>query len=213
MMRQQLKTAIYNGWRELRANRRLQWGALAILAILVVEGGMRWGDHLSGQQKALLKLQGDVAELRSRVRHQADLEKHLAGLSEVRQAVEERLWSVPSEAVGQARLKEWIEDVLKRSGATGANLTLSGVALPGGRDPLETNPATKGGAPDLREFRASVRMNFSPAALEKVLAEIEGGNALGGIESLSVNRRERRAEFTLFVLMRVAHPHAAGSVQ
>ncbi len=191
-------------WQEFRGNRRLQWGLLAVLAILIGEGGLRWADSLSRQGEEARKLNADLVLLRSQTRSEPVLRQTLADLQATRKSVDEKLWSVPSEAVGQARLKEWLEDTLKKTGATGASLSLSSVRAAGNKEEPASAAAEKGQQESLREFRAIVRMHFAPGSLEKLLAEIEAGEAFAGVESLTVNRRERRVEVMIFVLMRVA---------
>lgn len=197
-------------WHELKANRRLQMGLLCVLAMALFEGGMRWNDRLQAQRQELQKLQGDLVHLRAQSRNERALRQSLLEFEQVRRQVEKKVWAVPSEAVGQARLKEWANDWLKRCGVSGAVLNLSAARPLGESREVSQETKDQGKQPPqnqkeaLREFRASVRYSFTPETLEKVLAEIEGGDAFSSVETLTVNRRERRVELTFRILMRLA---------
>jgi hypothetical protein len=171
--------------RDLSGNRRLQWGLLAVLVILGVEGGLRWMDNLETQERKLAQLRGQKIQLREQVRDKTALEALLDKAERLKEAARTRLWVVPSEAVGQARQKDWVQNLAQREGIRLQTLVLAAPrANPGGAPP----------AADIREFRATLTFPFSPAQLEKALAAIETGPAFARIEGLKVNRRMRRVE-------------------
>lgn len=188
---------------EIRSNKRLSYGLVVIVAVICVEGGMRWMDWVAQQQSELVQLQTDLLALRSNTRNEATLKEALVRAERLQEAIDTRLWLVASEAVGQARLKDWLTDVVKTALANQYAITLAS-----SRELI--NAQTKG-PPDLtnlREFRATLSFQFTPSALEKVLAEIEGGKPFSSIDNLLVKQRERRVELTVRVLMRVTDvPH------
>lgn len=189
---------------EFRANPRLRYLAALVLLVLLVEGGLRWADSLTQQQAALTQLQSDLAKLRSHSRDEKSLRASLATVAGQSQAIEQRIWSVPSEAVGQARLKDWLVGVAQRSVADQYNITLGG-----GGDTARPAATAKPANAALRELRATMSFRFTPSALEAVLAEIEGGQPFAAIDTLSVKRQERKVELTVRVLVRVAPAPAA----
>ncbi len=194
---------------EFRANRKLQYGLLGIALILCVEGGMRWVENLSSQEKQLQQLRSELRQLRSQSRDEDDLRQQLADLERAQQTIDERLWVVSSEAVGQAQLKDWLSGVLKKAEAKKFKLVLSSPR------PVSKAGAVRGGraggkgessaqqASDLRDFRANVTMEFSPVSLERVLRDIEGGLPLAMVESLMVKRQERKVDLSVRVMMRI----------
>jgi hypothetical protein len=100
--------------------------------------------------------------------------------------------------VGQARLKDWLTEIVKSSIADQYAITLAASRELGGqgKEGVPSTDATK-------EFRATVTFRLTPRALEGVLLEIEGGEPFAAVESLVVRKQERRVELTVRVLMRV----------
>lgn len=193
-----LREQIDRAWRELRGSRRLQLALLAFIAIAATEGGLRWSDRLTARERQLQELRGELRDLRAQSRDEAELRQALAKLAEARRELDARLWRVPSEAIGQARLKDWLGDLAKRAGVTNPTLTLSAAK------PLSS--ADKAASAELRavqELRAVVGYGFTPEALERTLAAIEGGEALAAVEALNASRRDRRVEMTVRVLAHV----------
>ncbi|MBV6477087.1 MAG: hypothetical protein KJZ92_04485 [Rhodocyclaceae bacterium] len=190
-------------WRELRGSRRLQLALLAFVVIAAAEGGLRWSDRLAARERQLQDLRGELRSLRAQSRDEAELRQALAGLAEARRELDARLWRVPSEAIGQARLKDWLGGIAKQAGVANPTLTLSPAK------PLlaaDKAPAAELGA--VHELRAVLGYAFTPDALERTLAAIEGGEALAAVEALNASRRDRRIEMTVRVLARV-EPRAA----
>lgn len=112
-------------WRELRGSRRLQLALLAFVVIAAAEGGLRWSDRLAARERQLQDLRGELRSLRAQSRDEAELRQALAGLAEARRELDARLWRVPSEAIGQARLKDWLGGIAKQAGVANPTLTLS----------------------------------------------------------------------------------------
>lgn len=181
---------------ELRVNLRLQVGFAVIVLVLLVEGGLRWYAWIEQQQIARSRLQAEVLSLKAKVQDEAGLRETLAELQQTSESVSRRLWHVSSEAVGQARLKDWLTDILKRSIADQYAITLAPSREIG-------KPGAAAMTMVAREFRASVSFRLTPRALEGVLLEIEGGEPFSAIETLVVKKQERRVELTVRVLMRI----------
>jgi hypothetical protein len=194
--------------REFQQSRRLQLGLAAVLLLVGVEGCLRWIDHLAARERQLQEVRSELGTLRTQSGDESALRQSLADLVRAREAVDARLWAVSSEAVGQARLKDWVSGIINRVRAQNYTLAVSTARPVGGNAE----------AGDLREIRATTSMTFTPAVLEMVLGEIEGGEAFANVEALNVDQRQRRVELTLRVLMRinrkgtaaVAMPTAAG---
>lgn len=204
----------------LRQSRRLQVGMVLIALLVAGEGVLRWNDHLTDKLEQLQKMRSELRNLRNQTRDEAALHKTLADLRQARETVDSRLWVVSSEAVGQARLKDWLKATLKRAGIVSQSLKIS-AAQPvnergrGERYSPSTNssniapaqntmPDTDAASqPGLRQINATLNIPFTPATLEQLLGDIEGGDAYAGVEALTIMQRERRAELTIRILLRV----------
>lgn len=188
---------------ELRANPRLRYGLIAIVLMVLVEAGLRWNDVITQQQAVVTRLQTELTTLRSHARDENALRTALEQAQTMAQTMDERLWTVSSEAVGQARLKDWLTEIVKKSIADQYAITLAASHEIGKPGKNEGNAASP-----MREFRANVSFRFTPRALEGVLLEIEGGEPFAAVETLVVRKLERRVELTVRVLMRIqAVPH------
>jgi len=189
-------------WQAFKANRRLQIGVLLIIMIILFEVGARWVERLSVQRQQLQQLRAELVAVRAQSRNKDALRTSLQEFDRARQVIDAKIWPVSSEAVAQARLNEWLGAVLKRAGVVSPVVRLTG-ARPLAEEDARGAGTSAGGAGRLQEFRAVVRYAFTPETLEKVLAEIESGEAMAAIESLTVNKRERRVEFSVRVMMLV----------
>lgn len=199
-----LRTLLGGLQKELQATRHLRHGLLAVAVLILGEAGLRWSDRLDAAGQRLRELRAELGELRAQTRDEAGLRASLALLETARRTVDSRLWQVSSEATGQARMKDWLDEILKRAGATGPKIALSSARVAGAAKQAGATTSDAG----LREIRATVTAGFSPALLEQALFEIEGGEALAVIEALAASRRDRRIEFTVRVLFRIAPPPA-----
>jgi hypothetical protein len=184
---------------ELRGNSRLRWGLLAIALVLLVDGALRWSDWVTRQQQTLTRFQTELAELKSNARDEASLRSALAQAKTMSEAVDARLWTVSSEAVGQARMKDWLTDIVKRAVANQYVVTLA-ASRELGKPGTSSVPTV---SPTLREFRATVSFQLTPRALEGVLLDIEGGEPFAAVETLLVKKQERRVEITVRLIMRI----------
>ena len=191
---------------ELRSNPRLLYGLVLIALVLLVELGLRWSDSITQQQQSLAKLQAELSRLKSGMRNEAALTQSLAQINQMGKALDARLWTVSSDAVGQARLKDWLTEVVKRAIAdqyaitVGASQEVGKPAELAGSDTVGNMTASDSA---LREFRATVSFRLTPRALEGVLLDVEGGEPFAAVETLTVKGQERRVEMTLRVLMRI----------
>ncbi|MBX3654348.1 MAG: hypothetical protein KF686_09190 [Ramlibacter sp.] len=195
-------------FQEIRSNRRLQWGGFVIVLVLTADLGARWGERLHTMQQTYAQLQAEVASLRSQARNESTMAVALRDARAASDLADARLWVVSSEAVGQARLKDWLVELLKQSNANGYAVS---IANPKALSPSATEKSaaaveSRGNEfkpSGILEFGATISFVFTPESLEKVLASTEAGEPLAKVESLSVRRNERRVEIGLRVLMRV----------
>lgn len=187
---------------ELRGNSRLRWGLFAIALVLLVDGALRWSDWVARQQQTLTRFQTELAELKSNARDEASLRSALAQAKTMSDVVDARLWTVSSEAVGQARMKDWLTDIVKRAIANQYAVTLA-ASRELGKPATSSVPTV---SPTLREFRATVSFQLTPRALEGVLLDIEGGEPFAAVETLLVKKQERRVEITVRLIMRIQPP-------
>jgi len=204
-----LLTAIRKVWSDMQSSPRLRWGLMIIVVVLLVEGGLRWSDAIALQRQQISGLQAKVANLRAGMKDEALLKDTLIATRNAAALVDSRLWTVSSEAVGQAKLKDWLTDVIKRNIADQYTINLSAsreMARPetGAYGVLvATNEQASSDKVGVREFRANITFKLTPKALEGVLIDVEGGEPLSAVESLLVKGLERRVEMTVRVLMRI----------
>lgn len=212
-----LQKTLASYFQEFRANKRLQYGCAAIVLIALVQGGLNWSDRLTNQNRVLNQVRGEIATLKQQSLDEAALRQTLLELEQLDEEVNGRLWTIASEAVGQARLKDWLNETLARVGATNPTLNLANPRPPGKdketsrqdessatrRGETGNKPGTSPSDLGLREFRATIGFIFTPDSLERLLAALEGGEPLVAVDSLTVNKRDRRAEIGIRVLMRV----------
>lgn len=203
-----LQAALTKVVADIRANSRLRWGIVLIVLVVLVDSGLRWSDAVAKQQQVLAKMQADVAALKSGLRNESALQESAASSRQLAALIDKRLWTVSSEAVGQARMKDWLTDMAKRNIADQYIVTLGASRELGKQDGENTtnSGATNKADSTIREFRANFSFKLTPRALEGVLLDIEGGEPFGAVESLLVKGQERRVEMTVRVLMRIQAP-------
>ncbi len=200
---------------EISANSRLRWGLVIVGLIVLVDGGLRWRDAVTQQQQVVAKLNADVAALKSGFKNESVLQRAVESSRLLAAIIEMRLWTVSSEAVGQAKMRDWLTEVVKRNIADQYAITLGVSRELGKQDSgaaASLSTSSEGQAGTIREFRANVSFRLTPRALEGVLLEVEGGEPFGVVESLLVKGQERRVEMTVRVLMRIQPPAEAGRV-
>ena len=205
-MPQQLKKILDSALTEIRGKRSLQYGLLAMALLFCGEMLLQWSDWQEAQEKQWQQLRSELRTLRNQSRDEATLRNQLNALETQQMLVDERLWRVSSEAVGQARLKDWLTEQLKKAGVTQFKLSLS---TPVGLNTQQTTPATTPPAPgktpatELYELRANLTYAFTPSTLEDVLLTIEGSKALAAVESLKVSRRDRSVDMGIRILVHI----------
>ena len=121
----QLKKTLDSALSEIRSKRSLQYGLLAMALLFCSELLLQWSDWQDAQEKQWQQLRSELRTLRHQSRDEATLRNQLSELEAQQRIVGERLWRVSSEAVGQARLKDWLGEQLKKAGINKFKLTLS----------------------------------------------------------------------------------------
>jgi hypothetical protein len=102
---------------EFRRNRRLQLGLVAIALVVLVDRALAWSDSLDARRQALTQAQIEVATLKSQARNEAAMQTAMRDIRAAAALADARLWVVSSEAVGQARLRDWLIEQIKLAGA------------------------------------------------------------------------------------------------
>jgi Type II secretion system (T2SS), protein M subtype b len=196
-------------WRaELAANRRLQVGLALVVLIVLAYGFVYWGEAIARDSKRLAALQAEAVALKSQDSNPARWQERLAKVQALQSAVTERLWVNTSEAAAQARLRDWLTEIARSAVASRYLVTLGSVATVSGATSAANlaNAASAADAPPataLRQFKASLSFDFQPQSVESALAAIEGGNQFAFVDSLSINKRARRAEINITVFARI----------
>ena len=111
----QLKKTLDSALSEIRSKRSLQYGLLAMALLFCSELLLQWTDWQDAQEKQWQQLRSELRTLRHQSRDEATLRNQLSELEAQQRIVGERLWRVSSEAVGQARLKDWLGEQLKQA--------------------------------------------------------------------------------------------------
>lgn len=202
---------LYTFWtnhlKEFKSNKRLQYGSIAILLIALIDGGLRWSDRLTVQTRELHKLAGEITTLKQQALDESAFKNALDSARQARKTVDTRLWTAPTDAIGQARLKDWLLDISILAGIASPKLNLANPKplqemKDTARGPFELS-ARSGG---LKRFPATLSFRFTPEALERCLAEIEGGEPFALVDSLVINKSEMRVEIGLSMLIRIVTP-------
>ena len=207
----QLKKTLDSALSEIRSKRSLQYGLLAMALLFCSELLLQWTDWQDAQEKQWQQLRSELRTLRHQSRDEATLRNQLSELEAQQRIVGERLWRVSSEAVGQARLKDWLGEQLKKAGINKFKLTLSTPTVLDARRAEElakreirlSPPPAGEKTLDLYELRANLNFSFTPATLEAFLLAIEGSEAFTSVESLKVTRRDRSADLGMRILVRI----------
>jgi hypothetical protein len=187
---------------DLRSNRRLHWGIAIIALILLGYALLVWSDNVERSSKQLRKLQGEISSLKAQSRDTKPWQERIAEIKQQRRSLDKRLWVNPSEAAVQARLRDWLTEIAKSSIANRYLVTLGSVTN-ATRD-ASGGAVTEGTLPEkLKQYKASLSFDFTPASLEAVLLAIEGGGQFAVVDTLSVNKRAKRVEVNVIVFARL----------
>lgn len=207
---------VRNIFNELRTNKRLQLACLALLLIAILEGSLRWSDRISAQSAELNKIRGEISTLKQESSNESAIRASLGELEKLKAQIDERLWQAPSEAVGQARLKDWLNEAIQRTGLSNPTINMASPRpldaqkdKAGSASPAKDSKTSSGLASEMRELRATISFRFTPEAVERFLAEIEASNLYAAVDTLTINRREMRAEMGIVVLLQLSPSEAS----
>jgi hypothetical protein len=187
-------SALESALGEARQNPRLQFGLVAIGAIVVLYGLLLWGDAIESSERRVaraheeLRLAGssDAAEQRWR-----DAAQRAA---EAAAAIESRLWQAPTLAQAQAEIQDWAERTLTNAGARGVTVSI-GTDTGGVERRDEAGPTP---------VRLTITFDGSAQILDQVLPLLEGDQRLARITSLRATRGPSRVEIALLAYARIA---------
>jgi hypothetical protein len=179
---------------EARQNPRLQFGLVAIGAIVVLYGLLLWGDAIDSSERRLaraheeLRLAGssDAAELRWR-----DAAQRAA---EAAAALEARLWRAPTLAQAQAEIQDWAERALTGAGARSVTVAIG----------TETGSVERRDETGPTPVRLTITFDGTAQILDQVLPLLEGDQRLARITSLRAARGQSRIEIVLLAYARIA---------
>lgn len=190
---------------EFKSNKRLQYGSMVILLITLVNGSLHWSDRITTQTQELKALTGEIVTLKQQAMDETLFQEALTKATQAHQIVEARLWTVPTDAIGQARLKDWLLDTMARAGITNPNLNLANPKpIEEAPPPLPQSASSTVNRGGLKRFGATISFRFTPETLERCLGELEGGDPFIAVDTLVINKREARVEIGLGVLISVA---------
>lgn len=189
---------------ELHANRRVQIGLLLIATIFAGYQLAKLSDHVDAQRDQLVAARSELGKARLRSRN-VDGKKQLeAKRGQLQRALDSSLWRVPSPAVAQAQMNEWLVSGLSRLSLD--RLSVSQTTLVPKKNASVSLDALSGNfsdsAPDaqqgeLVEVKASVSFAYDSVLLIDALAFLESGQRHAVVDSLTVSPRERKIDMSV----------------
>lgn len=200
-------------WRPPRLEKRLLWlvGLAALLGVAQL-ALMAWDAH-ERLDTELHAMDGRI-RLLSSTADQVNWDQRATELGRQRDQLLARLWSVPTEAQAQARLRDWLTSALRTAKAGHPTVSLlpvqNAAAVPASA-PVATAAAGPAASAPSEEssrtlrVRATVSFDLAPRALEDALQQIERGGQLARIDSLTVSRSSRRVEMAVSVPVTLVH--------
>ena len=175
------------GFEELRANRRLRIGVVAILAILVLYGLLEWRDHLAAAKADYRRLLTQLSRVSQYRQAPGSAEVWQAHAKDAEKALEQargQLWRNKSAGLAQAQVQDWLNSLLRQVDAKQFTLR---VAEP--ETALETESMTSKLPPEFKSLmplRARVEFNSDPAVLLGILAAVNDSPQQIGVDILNV---------------------------
>lgn len=156
---------------DLRSNRRLRVGVVAIMAILVVYALLEWRDHLAASKADYRRLLTQLSRVTQYRQAPVSAPVWQARASEAERALDvarSQLWHNKSTGLAQAQVQDWLNSLLRQVDAKQFTLR---VAEP--EAALETESLTSRLPPEFKALvplRARVEFNSDPTALLGILA-------------------------------------------
>lgn len=172
---------------DLRSNRRLRIGVVAIIAILVVYGLLEWRDHLAAAKADHRRLLSQLARVSQYSALPAGAAVWQARAVEADRALEQaraQLWRNKSTGLAQAQVQDWLNSLLRQVDAKQFSLR---VAEP--ETALETESLTArlpAEFKSLMPLRARVEFNSDPTALLGILAAMNDSPQKISVDILNV---------------------------
>lgn len=168
---------------ELRANRRLRMGLVAIIAILISYGLLEWRDRLTESQAAYRRLLTQVARLGQLEPAQLWAQRGAeaqAALKHERQ----RLWGQATGGQAQAKVQDWVFGLLRQIDAKNPGVRVSEpeTSLDAAAQVQRLPAALK----DLRPIRARVEFNSDPLVLLGLLAALNDADRQVVVDALAI---------------------------
>jgi hypothetical protein len=167
----------------VRANPRLRWGLWLIAGILWFYAVLLLRDEAGARRLAVENLSKRAARAQS-LAGEADWPARLRSAQAVQQNLESRLWQAGTLGLAQAAFQDWLNQAARQAGLSRPVIT---VAAPE-ESPANRPPASAPGVPppDLWKATARLRFDFDPAALYRLLAQIESHEKMLSVESLTM---------------------------
>ncbi|WP_269631615.1 hypothetical protein [Pelomonas sp. BJYL3] len=201
-------TALSRAWQQLRQqklDKRVLWLLAAGALTVAGELSLRAWDAHQKLAAELKTVRGRVQLLQSSA-DKIDWAQRTQALGAAHEALQGQLWHAPSEAQGQAMLRDWLSSVLKDESLKRVSIALqppvaaAASALNPDKD-KDASPAQAGKGLRLAmqaiRVRATVTFELAPGAMETALQRIERGGQLASVDTLTASRRSRRVELTV----------------
>lgn len=200
----QLQRLFELGRQSWQANPRLRILLSLIALIIIADASLRWLDGVTQQLTRRTELQAEVAQLQRQTRDPQRLQHNLADARLLQQHALHRILLVRSEAQAQARLQDWLTQLVQQN-----NVQVMALSVGSARPVTEATPQAKHDKTlDTRpradmSLTANMTVRFTPDALNTLLLALEDAEWIVRIDSLSVRRAERRVDIVLSVPVRI----------
>jgi len=178
---------------EVRQNRRLQFGLVAIATIVALYLLLLWGDAIDRSERTLARVNDDLRLAGSSDAVEQRWSETAQRAAKMVTTLESQLWKAPTLAQAQAQIQDWASGALAGAGARGATVAVGADA--GGaerRDPTGLTPV-----------RLMISFDAAPQVLDQVLPVLEGSQRLTRITTLRAARGQQRTEIVLLAYARI----------
>ncbi len=194
---QSLKALLAN----LKANPRLRWGLLGIVAVLWLYGVLELRDQVQRKNEAYGLLSKKIARIQATAA-QNEWPARLKDAQAARFSMESRLWRETTIGLAQATINDWLAQLTQQASLTKVQLAVAAQEEDGGG---------KGAlaAADLWKVSAKLAFDFNPQSFYPLLNRITTNEKKIVVESLVIHSSPSpKAELLLVAYFRKSSPEA-----
>lgn len=187
-----LNGAVARLWEQLGANRRAA-GGLIVIAVLLAFYGMFTADDLIDAQRRAYRQEVDQTQRSLAISADRQWPSRAKSSTDIRDALEKRMWQFDSDGVALANLQDWITGAGRDAGLTKVQVK------------IDVERPKELGANTVR-FSATITATQTEASLRKFLAKIEREPHLFVIRALHVQQRPYLLQMNLVTYAKIKAP-------